>query len=173
MLVIGLLSSVILAGCRTSHPSLDSVDTRMLLPPGADRHTVEDGEVFLMAAPIEEPLPVFRPVEHAPNIPPVTVCVEFVVNMAGGVESVAPVVDGDGCQAPMSALAVEFRDAVMSAVRNWSYVSAALCRPAHPADADCEDAASVLQPVPVKLAFAFTYRRSAGKDTFGAGKIAR
>lgn len=173
MLVIGLLSVVILAGCRTSHFSLDRVDTRMLLPPGAERHTVDDGEVFLMAAPVDETLPVFQPVGHASNIPPVTVCVEFIVNIAGEVESVAPVVDGDGCQAPISALALEFSDAVMSAVRNWSYVSAALCRPAHPADVDCQDAASVLQPVPIKLAFAFTYRRSAGKDSLGAGRITR
>lgn len=173
VLAIGLLSAVVLAGCRTSQVSLEGVDARMLLPPGAHRHTVDDGETFLMAAPIEEPLPVFRPGAHAKNIAPITICVELVVNTAGEVESVNPVVGGDECVAPISPLAMEFAGAVMNAVRKWSYVSAALCRPASPSDMSCEDPESVVQPVPIKLAFAFTYRRTAGMDKLEAGKPSR
>lgn len=112
----------------------------------------------------EGALPVYPEKVLARRLPPVTVCVDVVIDAAGQVTAVAPRQDGD-CVAASSDDTAAFLDAVRIAVAEWRYAPALLCEaPAgYAGDDACAAEGMVETPTAVRLSYAFRFSQTAGR----------
>ncbi|WP_460759567.1 hypothetical protein [Lysobacter fragariae] len=140
----------------------------MFIPPAATRIELKQDERFLMAIPVEQPMPVFPAgIDHG-DFAPTTLCADIVVDATGDVGDVRPLPGDSECADPAGTSATLLVQAVIAAARKWSFVAAAICKPASPQDEDCEGADAQVRAVPVRLAYAFTFSREAGKASVRA-----
>ncbi|TWT19332.1 hypothetical protein FQY83_13330 [Luteimonas marina] len=152
-----------LAGCASTERA---VGKRMILPPSAARMTLEDRQAFLMAVPIEAPLPTY-PQDDARGDGMTEVCVEFIVGEQGAVTEATPAYGVDSCAAqPHPA----FVAAAVDAVRRWTFFGAAVCEFPEGVErtADCSGEDVVVRPVAIRLMYAFSFERRGGKARVGA-----
>lgn len=109
-------------------------------------------------------LPVYPEALLAQRLPPVTVCVDVVVDAAGQVTAVAPRQDGDCASASTGDTAV-FLEAVRTAVAGWRYAPALLCEApvGYTGDDACTAEGVVETPTAVRLSYAFRFSQTAGR----------
>ncbi|WP_078758867.1 hypothetical protein [Novilysobacter spongiicola] len=145
--------------CSTRAVRTD-VDYAMVLPPFAERTRLQQDDVFLMAAPIESPLPLF-PGDVDPHelAGAVSVCIELVVDEHGEVSSIEPLDIGSSCTDVSGYPGSSFLREVTGAVARWSFIAAAICTPAENDGEDCESPEAMVRAIPVKLSYMFAFTR--------------
>lgn len=161
-----ILAVLAAAGCATTTSS--SVDRRMVLPAGAERHQVDEDQHFLMAALVRSPMPEFPP-GAATKDGTSEVCVEFVVTVDGLVEEVVFPRSEDGCASTGDDRAL-FEQAVREALARWQLTGAAICTfPAGvPRDETCEGEGVLVRAVPIRLMYVFSFTQANGKRSVAA-----
>lgn len=162
MRAITLLAAVGLAVCLPACTTRGTaIDKRMVLPPGARTMALDRQQGFLMAVPIDEPLPALEGMATGPD-GRVEVCVEIVIDDEGRVSAARHTPGVDGCHATPDPAYVA---AALEAVRRWRYFAAAVCEfPAGQAKTDdCRGEDVVVRAVPIRLTYAFAFERVAGK----------
>ncbi|MDQ3205489.1 MAG: hypothetical protein M3Q40_03045 [Pseudomonadota bacterium] len=152
----------LLAGCAGAPTYRVGVDSRMILPPLAPTHQVRTDQRFLMASPIDAPVPVY-PSEQAARVrPPVTVCLEAVVDVHGAVASTRALVVAGECADTAGIAARPYLAAAARALRSWTFFAAAICTP-RPGDSQCEAVDANLAPVASRMAYRFTFHHADGR----------
>ncbi len=178
-----------LAGCAT-RPVVaeDTADSgynigQRLLPSesaggqgGVQPYALSGREVFRMPEPVHAPLPELPAMQARQSLPPVTVCLNVVVDAQGQVQRSFPLLAHSQCGAGNDAGNAYLLQAADAAVRQWRFTPAAICHfapDATPAVAgDCSGAARV-EDVPVTLPYAFTFEIVQGQAQVRVGKTPR
>lgn len=148
------LVAFMLSGCRAN----SAVGMRMLLPPGAKVMSIPNDQVFLMASPASQPMPVFP--ANAPNKISTSVCVELVIGESGGISSATPVYALPECPQTESELDPRFVESSLQAAMKWQFLAAATCVfPAEtPMTDDCSGDGVVTTPVPIMVSYVFSFQ---------------
>lgn len=166
---------VLLSACatRVAHvgtvpASITRVDHALLLPPGQPRYEMDELALFVMPMELESPSPAFPAGIPGGDVAPVTVCVEAWLDDAGDISRLVPARGGDDCPRQADTRAASFEQAVVEAMRAWSFSAAAICRfperlRAQRERGDCRGKDIELTHVPVRLTYAFTFERHAGR----------
>jgi hypothetical protein len=144
------------------------VDHSLLMPQGQARYELDDLALFVMPMELASPAPAFPAGIPAGDVVPVTVCVETWLDDAGDVTRLLPARGVDGCPPQADAQAAPYEQAVVQAMRAWSFSAAAICRfperlRAQRERGDCRGEDVALTHVPVRLTYAFTFERRAGR----------
>lgn len=172
-----------LAACATSVAHVapapaDStrVDHALLLQAGQPQYRMDDFSLFVMPSELASPSPGFPSGVAPGDLAALVVCVEVWLDDAGEVSRVIPVRGSDGCPGQQDAQAAPFEEAVVQAMRAWSFSAAAICRfPEHlraqRERGDCRGKEIELTHVPVRLTYAFTFQRKAGLAQIAAARL--
>lgn len=175
--------AVLLTACATRVAHVDSVsadstrvDHALLLPSGQPRYEMDDLALFVMPMELEAPSPAFPAGIPGGDVAPATVCVEAWLDDAGDVTRLAPARGGDGCPKHGGAQAAPFEQAAVQAMHAWSFSAAAICRfparlRAQRERGDCRGSDVELTHVPVRLTYAFTFERRAGRAKVASTRI--
>lgn len=179
------LACAVLAGCASTADTYqqvrsDAVDQR-LLPPAAgtaaggkvERYTMQPQQAFRMPLLHDNADPALPANTSRHGLPPTTVCVRVIIDAQGSVERSEALLDRPECSAGGDPANADLLLAVDQAVRGWRYVPAAVCHyrelaPQRPAD--CADAERI-EPVPVTLNYAFTFRMERGQVRVQRGGV--
>ena len=156
VLLLAAVSGALLAsGCKTSA----GVAMRMILPPGAPVMDIPKEQVFLMASPVSQPMPVF-PIGVSKTAD-VSACVELVVDESGAMNSVAPICGLPDCPRGQVEMDQRFVVSSMEAVKNWRFLAAAICTfpPRLPRNDDCIGGGVRVSPVAIRLSYVFSFQR--------------
>jgi hypothetical protein len=156
-------------------PDSTHVDYSLLLQPGQPQYAMDDLTLFVMPMELESPQPAFPAGVPPGDVPPLTVCVEAWLDAAGDVARVAPARGGEGCPAAGVAGLVPYEQAAVQAMQAWSFSAAAICHfpealRAQRERGDCRGSEVALEHVPVRLTYAFTFERQAGRAQVAAAK---
>lgn len=140
------------------------VEREMVLPPFAQVHKVDTNQRFLMAAPIEDPDPVYPARAALRGV--LQLCAAFVVTAEGGIADVAIDQQGDNCADPDDPATAPFETAVRAALQRWRYFGAAVCTFPDGGDPDsdprCEGPDVRVDPVPIRLRYVFAFSSERG-----------
>lgn len=146
-----------------SHRTLQ-VERAMVLPPGAQTHAVESNQRFLMAAPIEDPDPVFPAGARLDGV--LQLCTTFGVTTDGAVVDIAFDREDPACADPADDRTAPFAGAVRQALQRWRYFGAAVCTfpdgrdPG--ADPRCDGPDVRINAVPIALRYVFAFSSERG-----------
>lgn len=154
-----LLCGVALSLTACRHTTY-AVDRAMILPDGAPQVSVREGEHFLMAVPIDQPMPDWP--EGAETPPTGSVCMNFVISTDGEVGAVKPL-DAPGCVPSQGSTAAPFQKAVTDAVSRWRFFGAALCKVDGPESA-CQQEGAEITPIPIQVAYRFDFSMENGRQ---------
>ncbi len=123
-------------------------------------------ETFRMPVPVRATEPALPHAYAERTLPLTTLCVRVIVDADGGVQRTEPLLSHSRCGDGALQQHADLLQAALLATSQWRYTPAALCRFAagRPALApgDCSGATSV-EPVPVTLAYAFTFEVAQGR----------
>ena len=155
--------AVCLTGCAATKSDL--VEKRMVLPPFAATMTLEDRQGFLMAAPIEAPMPVFPGRVQGPDMR-TEVCVELMIREDGTVGEARHIPGVETCDMHPDP---GYLTATLDAVRRWTFFAAAICDFPEGVEKtdDCSGDGVVVRAVPIKLMYAFAFERVGGQGRVG------
>jgi hypothetical protein len=173
------------AACATQVAHVDpapvdvaSVGHALLLPSGQPQYRLDGLTLFVMPIELDSPPPVFPSSVAAGDVAPVTVCVEAWLDDAGDVSRLVPARGGDGCPKQADAQASPYEQAVLAAMHAWSFSAAAICRfperlRAQRDRGECTGSEVELTRVPVRLTYAFTFERHAGREQVASARQPR
>lgn len=168
---VGLMAIGTAAGCahRVEH-----INQRLLLPQSAGHYEMAPHQAFVYPVPIQMAGPAFPAAGMPRELPPLTLCVSFVVDTTGKATQVAPLRQtgcGDGASQP------SLRDAALSAVAGWTFEPAMFCDYPDAASRDrdwngdgCAGERVQARVVPVSLAYAFTFEIREGRQRVATRK---
>lgn len=170
---VSVLLVAALAGCSTnaSRSRLTQGEAELFLPEFAVSHELKAGEGFRMP---ELLLPAVQPVvELDAGIQNGTdgdnwsadLCIEIGIDETGGVVEQAVFASPLYCPDSLAASLERFRAAIIAATQRWRFRPAAFCTDTQSMDPDadpCEGTTAIIEPVGVKLAFAFAFRLENG-----------
>lgn len=165
------ISACFVGGC--AHRA-DSITQRVLLPESAERYAMAAHQAFVYPVPIRTPGPAFPAAGMPRVLPPLTLCVGFVVDAEGRATQVSPLIQegcDDGASQPL------LRDAALAAVAAWAFEPAMFCDYPDAAARDrdwngygCAGDNVQAHVVPVSLAYAFTFEIREGRQRVVAAK---
>jgi hypothetical protein len=175
---------ILLTACatRVAHvepASADStrIDHALVLQPGQPQYHMDDLSLFVMPMELESPPPAFPSGLDEGDLAPVTVCVEAWLDEVGDVTRLVPAREVDGCPRHADAqAAAPYEQAVVQAMQAWTFSAAAICHfPEHlraqRERGDCRGREIALTHVPVRLTYAFTFERHAGKAQVASSRL--
>lgn len=178
-LAAGAIAALAACATRVAHVDLQHermrIDHALLTPADQPQYQMDDLALFVMPMELESPPPAF-PARIAPgDVAPVTVCVEVWLDDAGDVSRLVPAHGTAGCPAQAVAAAAPYEQAVVEAMRRWTFSAAAICRfperlRAQRERRDCTGKDVALTHVPVRLTYAFTFERQAGRARVAGGR---
>lgn len=156
------------AHVETAPADSSRVDYALLMQPGQPQYEMDELALFVMPMELESPTPAFPADVAAGDVAPVTVCIEAWLDAGGEIVRVVPARDGEGCPTRAAAGLAPYEQAAARALHGWSFSAAAIC---HFPEAlrtqrdrgDCRGNAIELEHVPVRLTYAFTFERQAGR----------
>lgn len=165
------IAACLASGCAHR---VDSIDQRLLLPEAAGRYEMAAHQAFVYPVPIDTAGPVFPSAGMPRELPPLTLCVAFVVDGAGKATQVAPLRQAgcdDGAAQPL------LRDAAVRVVTGWTFEPAMFCDYPDAVSRDrdwnghgCAGEHVQARIVPVSLAYAFTFEIREGRQRVAARK---
>jgi hypothetical protein len=167
--------AVLLTACAAGVAHVDPapadstrVDHALLKPAGQPQYQMDDLSLFVMPMELDAPPPAFPAGGAGGDVAPVTVCVEAWLDDAGDVSQLVPARGADGCPERADPAAAPYEQAVVQAMQAWSFSAAAICRfperlRAQRERGDCRGKDVELTHVPVRLTYAFTFERHAGR----------
>jgi hypothetical protein len=173
--------AALLTACATRVAHVDvpadrrRIDHALLKPTDQPQYQMDDLSLFVMPMELKSPPPAF-PAGIAPgDLAPVTVCVEAWLDDVGNVARLAPVHGGAGCPTQADAGVAPYEQAVVEAMHRWMFSAAAICRfperlRAQRERRDCTGKDVRLTHVPVRLTYAFTFERQAGRTRIAGGR---
>lgn len=174
--------SILLTACatpvahvETSLPDRTRVDYALVQQANQPQYRMDELTLFVMPSELASPPPAF-PADVAPgDVAPVTVCVEVWLDAAGEIVRLGPARGSEGCPGHGDAAPTSYERASIQAMRAWSFSAAAICHfPAHlraqHERGDCRGSEVALEHVPVRLTYAFTFERQAGRAQVAAAK---
>lgn len=137
----------------------------MILPSRAETLQVPEDKVFLMAVPLSEKIPDFPSDMLTRSTRDTHVCVEIVVSVVGIVSSVMPLYETIECPMSKKQTDARFTKAVADAVQTWEFFAAGICTfPVTIAkNEECKGEGVVIERVPIKMAFMFTFQVDGGR----------
>lgn len=153
---------IVLTGCATHRANTQAVDKGMILPDNAQQLEPDKNQKFLMATPIEAPLPSFP--ADAPVVARTVICVEFVISMEGTTTTIQQIDAFPGCEAVDSNASRYFYPEVREALSKWTYFGAAMCH-YETSESECDEDTAIVTPIPIKLAYRFTFTQAGGKSS--------
>lgn len=154
-----LVACTVLAACAGKKVRTD-VAYEMILPEGVARTEVQDRQQFVMAVPINQPLPAYPGGARAPS-GQLPVCVEFVVTEEGAVVSPQRLEGAPDCVGGDQPGIAPFIDAALAAVSQWQFFGAGLCT-WQQEEAECVDGRAEVRPLAIRLSYRFRF--SAGRN---------
>lgn len=178
----GAAIAVLLAACaaRVAHvdapPDRTRVDHALLKPADQPQYHMDGLTLFVMPMELESPPPAFPATIPAGDVAPVTVCVEAWLDDTGDISRLVPARGGAGCPGQTEAGVGPYEQAVVQAMQAWSFSAAAICTfperlRAQRDRGDCRGRDVVLTHVPVRLTYAFTFERRAGRDQVASTRL--
>ena len=152
----------------------DSITQRLLLPEAAGRYDMAAHQAFVYPVPVAMAGPAFPSTGMPRELPSLTVCVAFVVDVEGRATQVSPLRQSgcdDGAVQPL------LRDAALAAVAGWAFEPAMFCDYPDAVSRDrdwngqgCAGDRVQARAVPVSLAYAFTFEIREGRQRVVAAK---
>jgi hypothetical protein len=123
---------------------------------------------FLPPVALDSDSPAFPASLDRKELAPVTVCLEVVISETGEVQRVVPLFEAGVCGRGEPGVLEVLQAAAQDTVQRWRFDPAAICT--YPDAATAEAAAGTCfeheahrRPVPVRLAYAFTFEMRDGK----------
>lgn len=131
------------------------------------RHALQPHQLFRMPRALQDPAPVLPEQAAQRELSPTRVCARVAISAAGAVMFADNLVGRDECAAGTDPANAALVEAMLAAVRGWTFRPAAMCSYAAegaPRDdpGECEGAGRI-EPVPVTLEFAFTFEVHEGR----------
>lgn len=165
-----LAAGFLLAACASR---VARVDHQVILQPGEVRHELDGLELFVMPMELDARPPGF-PAEYGEgDLAPLVVCVEVWLDASGDPTYVAALQQEPDCLPRTDARTLAFEQAVVDALWHWHWAPARICRfperlRAQMERGDCTGREVDIDEVPVRLAYAFTFERKAGRASVQA-----
>jgi hypothetical protein len=165
---------LVTAACATR---VAKVDHQVILQPGESRYELSELELFVMPMELEAPPPEFPAAYAQGDLAPLVVCAEVWLDTHGDITHVASLHQEPDCPARTDARTLAFEQAVVARLRQWTWGPARICRfPERLREQrerdDCTGNEVDVVPVPVRLAYAFTFQRSAGRASVASSRVA-
>lgn len=166
--------SLLLVACATR---VAKVDHQVILQPGESRYELSDLELFVMPMELEAPPPEFPAAYAQDDLSPLVVCAEVWLDTNGDITRAAPLHQEPDCPVRTDARILAFEQAVVARLRQWMWGPARICRfPERLREQrehdDCTGSEVDVVHVPVRLAYAFTFQRSAGRASVASSRVA-
>jgi hypothetical protein len=171
MLVVSLVSCARVKPAPSTH-----IGFKPFIPPAAQGFDFPKNYKIVVGAPIAQAAPGYPPALIARRIPRRNVCLEIEIDAQGKVYHSPPLHDMPGC--PISTRPVEpaFVTSAEAAVMHWRFAPTVVCM--FPADVDadaegndCADEGAKIEPLAIRLAFAFTFTTTNGKPKASVGAL--
>lgn len=131
----------------------------MILPVNAAYLEVRSDQKFIMAVPIDDRNPDF-PVNADRDS--AMVCLEFLVTGEGVVHAPLQIASAAGCEPIGYPGSMPFVREATRAVEGWTFFGAAICDFNYD-ESECDIDATRVRPVPIKLAYKFSFSTVGGK----------
>lgn len=176
--LVSLLIVFLLYGCAVSPEEniYRSTDFEPFIPPGATTYQMAENQRIVLGEPVIQPAPSFP--DNALNVDGsrTTVCLELAIGRDGGVITTRPLQGLAGCDSSGVKSAVPFMEAAQKAAIGWQFEPAVLCIfpkevDAHTKGTDCISEGAIVEPIAIKLAFAFTFRVIEGESSVGSHRL--
>jgi hypothetical protein len=157
---------MLLSGCATNKVHTQaSTGYQLIFPAGAETYDESERQVFLLGDRIGTAvLPTYPSDFLSKNLPEQYVCLEIDIDIHGQVFDSRPLYDGNGCPAESRRPDEAFLVAAKQAVQQWRFFPTRICT--FPATAQkneaCQGENIEIEPVPVRLAFLFSFTMSHG-----------
>lgn len=167
---VGILAAGLMSCARPTVKLAPSTHTgfKVFIPPTAQVFDFPKNYKIVVGAPIVQAASIYPPSLIARRIPRRDVCLEIEINERGEVYHSRPLYGIPGC--PVDAQAVEpaFVATAESAVTHWRFAPTVVCMFAEGVDADaegndCANEGAKIEPLAIRLAFAFTFITTDGK----------
>lgn len=142
----------------------------MILPIGAQVAEQREHERILAPGVIADPLPAF-PAGLEGDVD-VNVCVAIVVTAHGAVGGVVQLENFPGCEAVDSAASRILYPAVARTIRKWQFFAGGRCRYERD-ERECDARGARVEPMAMKLAYAFHFTRKAGVESVSSAARSR
>jgi len=140
------------------------VERARVLPPSAQTRAIASNQRFVMAAPIEDPDPVYPAGVQLDGT--LQLCTTFVVTADGEVADVAFDRESSACAEPGTPASAPFEHAIGTTLEQRRYFAAAVCTFPDGNDPEsdprCDGAGVRMAPVPIRLRDVFTFSSGRG-----------
>jgi hypothetical protein len=137
----------------------------LIFPESVLRYEMRGDQMFLAPEFVSEPaLPAYPAHLLRAGLPEQVICVEVDIDTGGEVFATRELTDTAGCPTVDAQPDGAFYDVAVTAAVSWQFLAAAVCTfPANiEANDRCEGEGVTMEPVEVRLAFAFSFRSDPG-----------
>ena len=153
---IAIVSLISISGCSTT-PSVARTDYSLIVPSNVEAYEEQTNQRFLLGERIgPTALPTYPSGLVALRLSPQSICVEIDIDEDGKIAAARQLNDVEECRAKTNE---QFLQAALAAVGQWSFHPARMCTFPNAASVndDCSGTNVVVERVPVRLAYRFTF----------------
>lgn len=164
LLCSSFLLPFLLANCscdKQQRPTRN-VDTRIILPPAAERVQVHEHEKLLLPAEVDTDSPVYPDLPGQLESNLVVICADVAIGTEGDVLSVNQVQGEPDCEAVGTRNSQTYFPSVSQAVMKWNFIPALICH-FDKDDSECDADDARLKPTIVRLTFKFEFTFKKGR----------
>lgn len=161
------LSAALLLGCSATKPR-PNTSYEFIMPAGAETYTESDREVFRLGDRIGDPaLPIYPSGLVFKHLPEQHVCIEIDIDTTGRVFDSRLLYDTGACPSAANHPDAAFLVATKQAVQQWRFGPARMCTfpEGMPKNDECEGKGVKVEPMPIRLAFVFSFAVENGGPT--------
>lgn len=174
-----MLLPLLVANCATTQPqqrTITSTHFDVFIPQGAQRYKIGSNQKMVVGAPVSQADPAYPASLVTQSIPPRIVCLEIDIDEHGVVYQSRPLYDLPACPANAQAVEPPFVSTAEQAVLHWRFKPTIVCTfpagtNAQQMSNNCAGEGAQIQPVAIKLAFAFTFTQTHGVTSVNSGAL--